>query len=107
MARLAPVGAACQSVRTIDVAEPAEAPIACPSVTPASGLVFEGPWALSRMFERAQIDAGSQPEKFRASFAIDDRRIQFEVTTSSVKISSRPSSMAKMQIQVWKSSSTS
>lgn len=41
MARLAPVGAACQSVRMIDVAELAEALIACPSVTPASGLVFD------------------------------------------------------------------
>ena len=47
--------------------------------------MFEGPWALFRMFARAQIEQGSQPEKFRASFTIDDRRIQFDVTTASVQ----------------------
>ncbi|HOA92838.1 MAG TPA: type VI secretion system membrane subunit TssM [Quisquiliibacterium sp.] len=56
-----------------------------PGASGSSGLVFEGPWALFRMFARAQIEQGSQPEKFRASFAIDDRRIQFDVTTASVQ----------------------
>ncbi len=56
-----------------------------PGPSGTSGQVFEGPWALFRMFDRAQIDAGSQPERFRATFALDERRVQFEVTTNSVQ----------------------
>ncbi len=58
--------------------------ISPPGSSGQSGLVFEGAWALFRMFDRAQIEAGAQPEKFRASFAIDGRRVAFDVTTSSV-----------------------
>lgn len=59
--------------------------ISPPGTSGQSGLVFEGPWAIYRMFDRAQIDPGTQPEKFRASFSIDGRRIAFDVTTSSVQ----------------------
>jgi type VI secretion system protein ImpL len=56
-----------------------------PGTSGQSGLVFEGPWALYRMFDRAQIDAAGQPEKFRAVFSLDGRNIVFDVTTSSVQ----------------------
>ncbi len=50
-----------------------------------SGQVFEGPWALFRMFDNVQINPSSQPEKFSAIFNINGRKAQFEVTTSSVQ----------------------
>ena len=49
-----------------------------------SGLVFEGPWALFRLLDRAQIDAGTQPERFNVTFRVDGRRAVFEVVASSV-----------------------
>jgi type VI secretion system protein ImpL len=48
------------------------------------GLVFEGPWALFRLLDRAQIDAGPQPERFNVTFRVDGRRTVFEVVASSV-----------------------
>ena len=51
----------------------------------ASGLLFEGPWAIFRMFDRAQVQPSSQPERFRSTFKIDGRPIVFDVTTSSVQ----------------------
>ena len=50
-----------------------------------SGMVFEGPWALQRMFDRAQIERTGQPEKFRAVFSFDGRKAMFDVTASSVQ----------------------
>lgn len=50
-----------------------------------SGLVFEGPWALYRMFDRARIERSAQPEKFRAIFNFEGRRAVFDVTASSVQ----------------------
>ncbi len=50
----------------------------------ASGMVFDGPWALFRLFERAEIERGPSREKFRATFTIDGRKAVFDVTTSSV-----------------------
>ncbi|TCP09767.1 type VI secretion system membrane subunit TssM [Caldimonas thermodepolymerans] len=55
-----------------------------PSASGSSGAVFEGPWALFRMFDRVQIEGTGQPERFRAVFSVDGRRAVFEVTTSSV-----------------------
>jgi type VI secretion system protein ImpL len=54
-----------------------------PSV--ASGLLFEGPWAIFRMFDRAQIQPAAEPERFRSTFSIDGRPVVFDVTTSSVQ----------------------
>jgi type VI secretion system protein ImpL len=56
-----------------------------PTGAGASGLTFEGPWALFRMLDRAQIDATAQPERVNATFTIDGRRATFEVTASSVQ----------------------
>lgn len=49
-----------------------------------AGIVSEGPWALHRLFDRAQILPGNAPEKFTAIFNVDGRRVRMEVTTSSV-----------------------
>jgi type VI secretion system protein ImpL len=50
-----------------------------------AGMVFEGPWALFRLLDRAQVDAGSQPERFNVTFRVDGRRTVFEVIASSVQ----------------------
>ncbi|MDQ2926791.1 MAG: type VI secretion system membrane subunit TssM [Pseudomonadota bacterium] len=50
------------------------------------GSVFEGPWALLRLFDRVTIDpiANSQ-ERFRATFDVDGRKAIFDITASSVR----------------------
>ncbi len=50
-----------------------------------TGLLFEGPWAIFRMFDRAQVQPSAQPERFRSTFTIEGRSIVFDVTTSSVQ----------------------
>ncbi|WP_326535485.1 type VI secretion system membrane subunit TssM [Pseudorhodoferax sp.] len=50
-----------------------------------TGLVVEGPWALHRLFDRAQIVPGNAPERFTASFDIGGRRVRLEVTSASVQ----------------------
>lgn len=55
-----------------------------PSAAGTSGQVFEGPWALFRMLDRARVESTGQPEKFVVSFSLDGRKAQFEVTTNSV-----------------------
>jgi type VI secretion system protein ImpL len=49
-----------------------------------TGWVTEGPWALHRLFDRAQLVPGNAPERFTALFTVEGRRLRFEVTTSSV-----------------------
>jgi type VI secretion system protein ImpL len=49
-----------------------------------TGMVTEGPWALHRLFDRAQVSPGNAPERFVAVFNVDGKRLRFEVTTSSV-----------------------
>ena len=49
-----------------------------------AGLVTEGPWALHRFFDRAQVSPGNAPERLTAVFNVDGKRLRFEVTTSSV-----------------------
>ncbi len=57
------------------------------SATPAgiTGMTFNGPWALFRMFERVGIQPGASTERFRAVFDLDGRKAYFDVTTSSVR----------------------
>jgi type VI secretion system protein ImpL len=50
-----------------------------------TGLVNDGPWALFRLFERVNLTPGANPEKFRATFDIDGRKVVFDVTASSVR----------------------
>lgn len=49
-----------------------------------SGIVTEGPWALHRLFDRAQIVSGNAPERFTAVFTFGGRKLRLEVATSSV-----------------------
>jgi len=51
----------------------------------SSGQAMDGPWALFRTLDKAQLEAGDAPEKFFITFDIDSRRTRFEVTTNSVQ----------------------
>jgi type VI secretion system protein ImpL len=51
----------------------------------ASGQVADGPWALFRVMEKAQLENTSIPEKFLVTFNVENRRTRFEVTTNSVQ----------------------
>jgi type VI secretion system protein ImpL len=51
----------------------------------ASGLTVDGPWALFRAFDQAQLEPAGLPERFFITFAIDGRRTRFEVTANSVQ----------------------
>ena len=52
----------------------------------ASGTVYDGPWALLRMFDRVKIESTNAPERIRATFdVVDGRKAVFEVTASSVR----------------------
>ncbi len=50
-----------------------------------SGASADGPWALFRMLDKAQIESLGAPERFKVVFNIDGRRASFEVTASSVQ----------------------
>lgn len=56
-----------------------------PSAAGASGQVADGPWALFRILEKAQLENAGVPEKFFVTFNIENRRTRFEVTTNSVQ----------------------
>jgi len=56
-----------------------------PPASGASGMVFEGPWALFRMFDRGRLQRGPQPERFRVTFDFDGRAVAFEVNAGSVQ----------------------
>jgi type VI secretion protein IcmF len=56
-----------------------------PNVSGSSGSLVEGPWALHRLFDKAQITQGSSPEKLMVALNLDGRRIVLEVTSSSVQ----------------------
>jgi type VI secretion system protein ImpL len=59
--------------------------ISPPSPSGASGVKFDGPWALFRMFDGAQIEETKQSERFVATIAVEGRRAEFEVVASSVR----------------------
>lgn len=59
--------------------------ISPPSVSGPSAQVLDGPWALFRLFDRAQITPMQQPEKFTVTFNVDGRQARFDVSTSSVQ----------------------
>jgi type VI secretion system protein ImpL len=59
--------------------------ISPPGVSGTSGVVTNGPWALFRMLDKANIKPGKAPEKFNATFAVDGHSAVFEVTTNSVR----------------------
>jgi type VI secretion system protein ImpL len=49
------------------------------------GAVYEGPWALLRLFDRVKVEPGDAPERFRATFDVDGRKAVFEITATSVR----------------------
>jgi len=60
------------------------------SISPApasgsSGIKFEGPWALFRMFDGVQIADTKQSERFVATINVEGRRTVFEIFASSVR----------------------
>ena len=50
-----------------------------------SGQVFDGPWALLRMLDRAQLQHTNHPDKMMATWNIDGRKAQFEISSASVQ----------------------
>jgi type VI secretion system protein ImpL len=56
-----------------------------PNISGSSGLLVEGPWALHRLFDKAQIVPGNSPERLMMILNLDGRRIVLEVTSSSVQ----------------------
>ena len=52
-----------------------------PAGTP---LTFEGSWALFRLFDRFDVQATAQPERFVVPLVLDGKRARLEVTSSSV-----------------------
>ena len=56
-----------------------------PGQSGTSGVATDGPWALFRMLDKANIEGTALPEKFRATFVVDGRSAVFEVTTGSVQ----------------------
>lgn len=59
------------------------------------GMSFEGGWALFRALDKAQISPSGQPERFRVSFDINGRKVQYEVTSSSVQNPFRMAELAQ------------
>jgi type VI secretion system protein ImpL len=56
-----------------------------PSASGDSGATADGPWALFRVLDNGQLEAGDAPEKFFITFQVGDRRARFEVTANSVQ----------------------
>jgi type VI secretion system protein ImpL len=55
-----------------------------PQLAGANGLASDGPWALHRLFDKAQIRPGNAPEKFYATFNVEGRKIDIDVTANTV-----------------------
>ncbi|MFO1294435.1 MAG: type VI secretion system membrane subunit TssM [Rubrivivax sp.] len=47
-------------------------------------LLFEGPWALFRLFDRFEVQPGSVPERFGVVMNLDGKRARLEVIAASV-----------------------
>lgn len=59
--------------------------ISPPPPSGASGITFEGPWALFRMFDEVKIEETNQMERFVAAISVGGRRTVFEILASSVR----------------------
>jgi type VI secretion system protein ImpL len=49
------------------------------------GAVYEGPWAIFRLFDRVQVEPTNAAERVRATFDIGGRKATFEVVAASVR----------------------
>ena len=63
----------------------------------ATGLVYEGPWALLHLFDHVKIENGAAPERFRATFDVDGRKAVFEITAGSVRNPFRLAELAEFR----------
>lgn len=68
-----------------------------PGPSGTSGVAIEGPWALFRMLDKANIEPSNAPEKFRVTFNVDGRIAVFDVTSSSVQNPFRLREMAEFR----------
>jgi type VI secretion system protein ImpL len=59
--------------------------ISPPTASGNSGFVLEGPWALFRLFQTVQMESTAQSERFRATIAVEDRKVTFEIYARSVQ----------------------
>ena len=59
--------------------------ISPPPPSGSTGIKFEGPWALFRMFDAVQIEETRQSERFVATINVEGRRSVFEIFASSVR----------------------
>jgi type VI secretion system protein ImpL len=59
--------------------------ISPPPSSGSSGIKFEGPWALFRMFDSVKIEETKQYERFMAAINVEGRRAVFEILASSVR----------------------
>jgi type VI secretion system protein ImpL len=46
------------------------------------GHVFEGPWALLRLFDRVRLEPGPTPDRVIAAFDVEGRKARFEIRSS-------------------------
>ena len=46
------------------------------------GYVFEGPWALLRLFDRVRVEPGSSPDRVLLRFDIEGRKVRFEAKSA-------------------------
>jgi type VI secretion system protein ImpL len=49
---------------------------------PGTGYLFEGPWALLRLFDRVRVEPGATPDRARLVFDVEGRKARFEVRSS-------------------------
>ena len=49
-----------------------------------AGLQIEGPWAPLHLIDKADIEAGTQAERFKARLSVDGKKLAFEITAGSV-----------------------
>ncbi|MEO8654150.1 MAG: type VI secretion system membrane subunit TssM, partial [Ramlibacter sp.] len=63
------------------------------SVGKAAPLGTDGPWALHRLIDRAQVQGGTPPERVLANFNVDGRTVGIEFTAQSVRNPLRLSSI--------------
>jgi len=56
-----------------------------PPPTGPSSLTERGPWAWFRLLDKAKVESTSQPEEFRVTFQLGDRKVTYLLTASSVQ----------------------
>jgi type VI secretion system protein ImpL len=50
--------------------------------TGGSDFVFNGPWALLRLFDRVRVESGASPDRVQLAFDVEGRKARFEVRSA-------------------------